>query len=487
MKKQSIKVNYILNTAYEILTLITPLITAPYISRVLGPDGVGVYSYTVSVVSFFIMFAVLGTTTYGQRAIARCRDDRRKLSKCFWEIEILSIVTTLISIIAWAIFIYISNEYRIYFAILSFELIAAIFDIIWFYRGIEYFKVIVIRNASIRILSIICLFVFVTRKEHVWIYILISALGKFFGNLSMWIPLRKYIDRVDIKELSIKPHVKETFAYFIPTAAASIYSYLDKIMIGAFTDTTFENGYYEQTQKIIKIAYTVLVSLNTVMSARMSYLFAKDKKDEIIDKLEKALAFIVVLGIPLVFGVSGIASNFVPWFFGDGYDAVVILLILSSPLIVIMSIHNFLSAQYLIPSGQRVRSTKGVITGAVINLLLNALLIPRYHAVGAVIATLVAETSICVVYFYMSKEYVPVSTLFKFMPKPLASAIVMTAWVCFIGIHQRGSILITIIQVVSGSVIYFGLLVILRDKFTIAILKKMAFRIIRRTGKKGTN
>lgn len=472
MRNQSIRINYILNTAYQILTLITPLITAPYISRVLGAAGVGIYSFTTSVVAFFIMFAVLGTTTYGQRVIAQCRDNRGLLSKRFWEIEVLSVISTIIVTIFWLGFIIINPNNKIYFLILTIDLTAVALDIVWFYSGLEQFGFIVFRNAAIKFLSIVSLFAFVRERSHVWIYLLIISLAKFIGNASMWIPLKKFVDGVSVSELSVMPHFKETMAYFVPTAAASIYTYLDKVMIGTFTDTSVENGYYEQAQKIIRMAYTVLASLNTVMSARMSYLFAKGKKEEIKEKLEKALAFIITLGIPFVFGISGIAHNFVPWFFGEEFTKVSILMILCSPLVLILGIHNFLSAQYLIPSGQRVRSTKGVVTGAVVNLILNALLIPRFQSVGAVIATLVAETSICVVYFYMSKEFVPVTLLFKYSLKPVIAACLMLACVYLIGKGHEGSILTTVLQIAVGGSAYLVALLLLRDRFTTGLIKQ---------------
>ena len=473
MRTQNIRINYILNTMYQLLTLITPMVTAPYISRVLGANGVGIYSYTTSVAAFFIMFAVLGTTTYGQRAIAQCRDNRGKLSQCFWEIEILSVISTLICVAVWFVFILFCPEYKIYYLILTVELLAVAFDIIWFYSGLEQFKYIVIRNAVIKVLSIACLFIFVKERSHVWVYLAIIASGKFLGNCSMWFALRRYIDRVDITSLSLLPHLKETLAYFIPTAAASVYTYLDKVMIGAFTETSVENGYYEQAQKIIKMAYTVLVSLNTVMSARMSYLFAQNKRGEIKEKLEKALAFIVILGVPFVFGISGIAFNFVPWFFGGEFEKVAVLMIYSSPLVFIMSLHNFLSAQYLVPSGQRVRSTKGVVCGAIVNLILNAILIPRFQSVGAVVATLVAETSICAVYFHMSKEFVSARLLLAFLPKTILSAAVMVLCVLLIGQNHRGSIIITAVQITLGSVVYFGLLFVMKEKYIVSMGERL--------------
>ena len=466
MKKQSIKINYIFNTLYQILSLIAPLITAPYVSRVLGANGVGIYSYTSSVVAFFTMFAVLGTATYGQRAIAQCRDNQERLGKCFWEIECLSIITTTICIIVWLVYALTNTQYRLYFLILTIDLLAAAFDIVWFYNGLEQFKLIVLRNAAVKLFNIILLFVLVKARDDVWIYIAIMATGKLLGNLSMWFSLGKIVKRVPFKELNIFSHFKETLAYFIPTAAASVYTYLDKVMIGAFTETTVENGYYEQAQKIIKMGYAFLISINIVMSSRMSYLFAKENTDEIKAKLDKVLRFILTFGLALVFGVASVASNLVPWFLGDGFEKVPTLLIIGSVLILIMALHNFLSSQYLIPSGQRVRSTKGVIVGSITNFCFNMLLIPRFQSIGAMIATIVGETSICVVYLIMSKEYVPVQNFLKYLPKPLASGVLMSICLWFIGRGHSGSIRITLIQIIGGAVVYIAALILLKDEFS---------------------
>lgn len=479
MKTQSIKKNYILNTAYQVLTLITPLITAPYISRILGPERVGIYSYTASVVAFFTMFAVLGTTTYGQRAIAQCRDDREKRSRTFWEIEAISIISTIICIVAWIALILVSTDYKLYFIILSVELLAAGFDIIWYYSGLERFDAIVARNVAIKFSSVLLLFVLVKNENDLWKYIAILSVSKFAGNISMWFPLRNTVDRVDLQALKIGPHFKQTLVYFIPTAAASIYSYLDKVMLEMFTDTTAENGFYEQANKIIKLCYTVTISLNTVMSARMSYLFSAERFDEIREKLENALAFMVTLSIPMVFGIAGIANNFVPWFFGDGYDKVIILLVIESSLVLILSMHNFLSAQYLIPSGQRVRSTTGVIVGAVTNFVFNLILIPKFQSVGAIVATLIGESSICICYFYMSKEYVPISMFLRYLPKQIVSAAAMLVIVLLIGQGHSGSILITIIQIAVGAAVYGVALLLLREKLVISMLKQMLGKLKR--------
>ncbi len=481
MKTQSIKKNYILNTLYQILTLFTPLITAPYIARVLHSEGVGDYSFTVSVVAVFSLFAVLGTSVYGQRAVAQKRDNKDELSRTFWEIEILSILSTLVTFAAWVVFIFLSSpEYKFLYILLSIELISCAFDISWLFAGLEQFSSIVIRNTVVKLIGVLLLFILVKNEQDLWKYIAILSGSKFIGNISMWFVMPRYISRVKFSELKIWPHFKETVAYFIPTIAASVYSYIDKVMIGIFTSDSSENGYYEEAMRIIRLSHTVIVSLNTVMSARMSYLFAENRTDEIKEKLEKALAFILTLGTPMVFGIIAISSNFVPWFFGDGFDKVTILMVFASPLIVILSLHNFLSAQYLVPSGQRTRSTKGVLVGAGVNFCLNLILIPLLQSIGAVIATIIAEMSILIVYFFMSKEYIQVKLVWKYLPKQLIASALMAAVAALIGIGADGSVWITIAQVAAGGLVYVAALYIMKEKFFIQLMQSFLRKIKKR-------
>lgn len=468
-----IKKNYIFNTAYQLLIFIVSVITMPYISRVLSADGIGIYSYTTSIAAIFSMFAVLGTTIYGQRTIAQIRDDKAARSKIFWEIEILSIISTGCCVVLWGVFILIYPAYKLFFLILTIDLFSVGLDISWFYSGLEKIPLIVFRNAAIKLGSVILLFLFVKKRSDLWLYILILSGSKFSGSVSMWLPLYKYVERTRFSELQIARHFKKTMAYFIPTIAASIYTYLDKVMIGIFTEGTLENGCYEQAEKIVRMAHTVIVSLNTVMTSRMSYLFAQGRMEEIKDKLNKSLAFIFTMGLPITLGISAISFDFVPWFLGNGFEKVVHLTILFSPLVVILSLHNFLSAQLLIPSGQRVRSTKGVVLGAAVNFILNLLLIPRFQSVGAVVATIAAESSICIVYFYMSRKLLSVKAITQYLPKQLIASVVMALIVYHIGINSTATIATTGIQITVGAIVYVLLLIIMRERFTLTVCRQV--------------
>ena len=464
-QKVSIKKNYLYNTFYQILTMITPLITAPYISRVLGSSGVGIYSYTNSIATYFTLFAALGTASYGQREIAMHRDSPNESSKLFWEIEILSVVTTGIVTVAWVAWIFFTKRYTVYYGILTLTVVAVAFDISWYFAGFELFKYIVIRNTVVKLAGIALLFIFVRAKSDVGIYIAIMAATGLFGNISMWTYLPRLSKKVDIHSLRPFRHLKQTFAYFIPTIATSVYTVLDKTMIGAITKSSDQNGYYEQATKIVRMVQSLLFSLNTVMTSRQSYLFAEKKYDEIKDKINKSIDYLFGIAIASMFGLQGIAANFVPWFFGKGYEPVITLLYVMAPLPLIICISNILGSQYLTPSGQRVRSSKGIIAGAIVNFILNSALIPFHASIGATVASVVAESVISIIYMHMSKGYATWRYLWKIAWKKIIAGIVMFIAVALIGRGWSGSIVITLMQLIVGGVVYGALLVLFKDSF----------------------
>ena len=466
----SVKKNYFYNLAYQILTLITPFITAPYTARTFGADGIGVQSYTASVTSYFVLFAVLGLSSYGQREIAQNRDDRLESSKIFWEIEILSVVITFVVLIAWGVFVFCFStaEFRPFYLIQTITILSVAFDISWFYSGHEQFRLIVIRNFFVRVIGIVCLFVFIKKREDLLLYIAILSIVGLVGNLSMWISLPKFVARNSIKRLKPFRHLNQTLLYFIPTIATSVYTVLDKTMIGLITKDTLQNGYYEQATKIVKIGLAAVTSLNTVMGSRMSYLFALKKYDEIKSKLNSSMSFSLLITIPMGLGLCGVAKTFVPWFFGHGYEEVIPLIYVYSFILIPIGISNCLGSQYLTPSGQRTRSSKGIIAGAVINATLNAIAIPFWGAKGAAVASVIAEGAIAVIYVYMSKSYMNFLTVLKLSWKRIIASAVMFCVVIAVGWGLQNKVMgifVTLIQICVGVIIYALLLFVLRDSF----------------------
>lgn len=276
MKEPSIKKNFVYSTAYQILNVITPFITAPYVSRVLGAEGIGIQSYTASVQYIFLLIASLGTLSYGSREISMHRDDVNERSKLFWEIELMVICTTGIALFGWVFLCLFSPRYKIFYCVLSIGIFANMFDITWFFNGIEQFKLTVIRNSAFKIIGIVLLFIFIKSKDDLLLYIFITAFTSLLSNVSLWPYMKRYVVKVDFRKLSFKRHFKETLVYFIPTIATSVYTVLDKTLLGLITSDVAQNGYYQQAEKIINLAKSVVfTAINSVVGVRNAYLFAE--------------------------------------------------------------------------------------------------------------------------------------------------------------------------------------------------------------------
>lgn len=465
----SIKKNYLYNLSYRILTILIPMITTPYISRILGARNIGINSFLSSVEEYFLMFAAMGTAFYGKREIARFRDNKEKYSRIFWEIEFLSIVTTMLCLGAWLAFSLFQKEYRVLYYILTINILAVAFDISWLFAALERFDRIVLRNLAIRVLSIVLLFTIVKTKEDLWLYMVINAGGALFGNISLWIKLSRFVDKPHIYYKSISIHFKNTLVYFLPTIATTVYTVFDKTMLQLITKDLCQNGYYEQAVKLCRIPLAALLSMDTVMGARMSYLVEKKENQEIKNRLETSLRLVFFLGVPMVIGLDMIIEKMVPWFFGDGYNPIIYLVYVYSPLILCIGINNCLAEQYLTPIGKRKQTATIVIISALLNLLLNFLLIPRFQAIGAAIASVFSEAFIAIAYIVMSRQIISIKQYMHFSIRDILAACLMVMITISVSKSWDSSILSTIGQIILGSFIYFTELIFLKDKFMMNI------------------
>jgi O-antigen/teichoic acid export membrane protein len=481
-KNPSIKKNFAYSTFFQVLSIITPFITAPYLSRVLGASAIGVNSYTVSIEAYFALFATLGTAGYGSRAISRTRENKKEYSKLFWEIELLSVLTSLICILAWTVVLITSKTYTKYFAILTMNLFGTMFNITWLFKGLEKFKLTVIRDTVFKIAGIIAIFAFVKKPEDLWLYMVINSVSVLLSSLSLWSYLPKILDKVPLKELRVLRHFKETLIYFVPTIATSVYTVLDKTLIGLITDQTTENGYYEQAEKIINMAKSVSFSaLDSVMCMRISYLFAKGEIEEIKRRTEYSFNYIFFMSIGCALGIAGVARNFVPIFFGEGYDKVTTLLYVFAPIIVIVGISVCLGGHYYTPIGKRTTSAKFLIIGACVNLVLNLLMIPHFGSVGAAVASVIAESVISALYVIYSNGFCTFGLLVRTGGKKLAAGVVMFAVVWLTGELNIVNGIVTLgVQLVSGVLSYIIVLVAIRDKWTISFIKQFTDKFFRR-------
>ena len=479
--QKSIKKNYIFNTAYQLLLLIVPFITTPYLSRVLGANGIGIYSYANSMVSYFTLIACLGTGTYGQRAISYVQDDKEKRSRAFWETFSFRLIMSLITLIFYGIYIYFVKENRIIFIILAINLINVIFEISWFFQGMEEFQKTVVRSSIVKILNIIFIFTFIKDSNDLVLYTLGSLTLTLIGSMSLWAYLPKYIQKVK----GIKPFrdIKTIFKLFLPTIAIQVYTLVDKSMIGWFSTGAnyLENGYYEQAEKVVRICLTLVTSLGTVMIPRIGKVYKEGNYEKIKEYMYKSYRFILLLAIPVCLGLISISSIFVPIFFGPGYEKVELLLIILSFLAIIIGLSNANGYQYLVPTGKENILTITVTAGAISNFLLNLILIPKYYSIGASISTIVAETIVTLVGFiYIRKEKIfSLRKIVKDSLKYLISGLIMFIGLLFIKQYLTTSVISLIILISSGAIIYVLFILLLKDEFILKLYKD-AINILKR-------
>jgi O-antigen/teichoic acid export membrane protein len=358
-KTPSIKINFIYTLSYQILALIVPLITTPYVSRIFSPDSIGMISYTTSYSNYFLLIGNLGIATYAQIEIARNREDRAQTSRLFFEILIARTTTMLLSLLLYIGFTAAAApQYRPLYWILIANIVGSMLDCSWFFQGLEQFKRVTLRNFIIKILSTIMIFVFIKKPSDLYLYVLFLYGSTIAANLYLWLGISKEVGRVDFRQLKFTRHYKGCFLYFLPTIASTLNTSMGKTLLGILGRSDAENGYFEQAYKIFNVIIVLPASLNVVMRPRMAYLVSNQKKDEVESKLYYSMSFIMFLMIAIGFGLIGTADNLVPWFFGPGWDKVSFLLKLFSLCIVLYSITLCFSEQYFLPYGKIKTLTK---------------------------------------------------------------------------------------------------------------------------------
>lgn len=472
----SIKKNYLYNLLYQILIIILPLITVPYVSRVLKPEGVGTFSYTSSIVRFFIIFGMLGIATYGKKMIAMRRDDKKELSKTFLSIYLLQLTLTIISLIIYLIFVnYFFEDDKIIAYLQTIALLAAVIDCSWFFMGIEDFKKIVTRNIIVKVLSVIAVFVFVKDHNDLDTYTIIMGLSSFISQSIMWLYIKRYIIITPISIKLIFSHIKPTFAFFLPQIAIQVYFLLNKVMLGIMSDNR-EVGLYDYADKILNLSLTVVTSLGTVMLPRMSYTFAKGNFALAQKYIIRSLEFSTLLAIGIMFGVAGISKELIPWYMGEEFNDTAKILIILSAAIIFKSWSGVFGSQYFVPLGKMREYSIALYSGAIINLIINVILIKPYGAIGAAIGTVSAEFVVAFIQFMYVLKTIKINKIIHKVIYQLCSGAIMLIVVRIIGNLLGPSIFTTVFQIITGFVSYLLLViifeVIFKDQLLLSEIKK---------------
>lgn len=462
--KKSIEKNYLYNAAYQFLLFFIPVATMPYLSRVLEPDGVGTASYVQSVVAYFVFGAVLGSSTYGQREIAFSQGTMEDRTRVFWEVKSIQVITSVLAILCYFVFSILQDQ-PILYLVLSFNIISCIADVSWFFQGIEEFGLIVFRNAVIKVMWLVFIFVFIKSPNDLILYLLGTALFELAGNISLWFALPRFINRPPSYRINPIRHIKGIVFLFLPFLAMQLYTVLDKTMIGAITKNAAENGYYEQANKISRMLLSVVAAMGTVMGPRIGKLYSENNLEEIREKILWAYRSVWFLGLPMSVGLCCISGHFIPWFLGEDFNGAIVILRILSWLILFVGFSGITGMQYMVPTKQENRLTASVAIGAVLNILLNLLLIYQFKAVGAAVASLIAEITITVFQFWLVRGQISLVDILKMSKIYLFASGTMGIVLLLIGGYFQPTIMHTFILFAIGLGIYSVILFVCKEPF----------------------
>ncbi len=463
--------NYLYNVSYQLLTILVPIITIPYITSTLTQTQIGINSFVQSNATYFVYLGILGMDSYGCRKIAMLRDDKNKMSSKFFELYSIQLIMHIFSIIIYSyIFLVLPNENKIVYALYLLFIFSSLFDVFWFYKGIEEFKTISIRNTIVKLVGMILLFLIVKSPDDFYKYILVIYLPQLLIQFYMWITLRKYINFKYFKFTLNIDDFKGALSYFLPFIASSIYLVLDKTILGIL-GTMDEVAIYDQSQKIVRIALTVISSISAVLMPQISNLFAKKDDEKINQYMLTSSKYIWIFAFGMLFGLNAISNNFVPWFYGKEYLSIINIFWISALLFVIVGGANLVATQYLIPIGKQRLYTIALIISSIVNLIFNVILIPHIGMYGAAIGSVIAEFVGVSLEMYFANCYFNIRILFQGFWKPILCGIVMFLVIYPLSFKLSASILNTVFLILFGATIYMGGIIILNYSDLKSILK----------------
>ena len=488
VKQKSLKLNFIFNSILTVSSFIFPLITFPYVSRILLPIGTGKVSFATSVIYYFNMFAQLGIPTYGIRACAKVRENKEKLTRTVHELLLINLVTSVISYIAFFISLILVprlQEDRTLFLIISLTIVFNTMGVEWLYKSLEEYAYITIRSVIFKVISLIGMFLLVHKQSDYVVYGAISILAAVGSNFFNFINLRKFIYVQPLGNYDFKRHFKAIGIFFAMSVATTIYTHLDTVMLG-FIKTDEDVGFYNAAVKIKSILVSVVTSFSTVLLPRSSYYVQHGMMSEFNKITKKALYFVILFSSAVSLYFILFAKEGIYFLSGTAYAGSIVPMQIIMPTVLFIGLTNVLGIQILVPLGKEMYVLYSEIAGAIVNLILNSILIPQFAATGAALGTLVAEIMVFVVQFIVLKD--TVIPIFKGIHWVRIGISLLAA--SFTSVFIKNFTVNSIFVVLAVSAVaFFGvyglLLTILKEPFVIEIEKQIIYKCKNRRKKKG--
>lgn len=481
VKKESLKLNFIFNIIYQVVAVLSPIILTPRLSRVFGADYLGVKSYTFSIVYYFAIFGLLGLDLLGQRKIALVKDDIEARSKTFWTIFTTRFTLVFLSTALFVgyTFLFGGDEFqKVVFFCWTIYLIREMINPIWYLQGIEKYRFLSILSIISNIAYVVLSFIFINSKEQLPLYVIIFTAVPLLISLTYFPLVFKYTKfaKFTFKEMLIS--IKESFVYFVPTIATAIYSMVDKTMLGAFDASKVSAGLYESAEKLVKVALAISTASYTIMRTRMSYLYGKKDKEKYDEQSRIFISFSMMLCWPIMFGVIGIAKDFVPIFFGDGFEEVINLSYVFSIIVPCLTISGLLQAIYIFPHGLQKEMDIYFIIIVVVNIAMNLLLIYFFGTIGAVISSVTSEAILATILIIRSRKVINIKHMFLCSIKYIISAAAMLGAIFLISKFVDVYIIWkVVIEFLVGVFTYYIFCLILQDRFVL-YYTRVAFRLV---------
>ena len=474
---QSVKVNYILNLINTGTQMLFPLITFPYVCRVIEADGIGQINFFQSIISYISLFTCLGIPMYAIREIARDRSDVVQMNRTAMEILLLHSMLTLVGYAIVAILCLTVPQIQVnipLFLILSLTIFFTAIGCEWFYQGIEDFKYITIRGLIIKTVSVVLLFIFVKSKTDLLYYGCYTAFGVLGGNIFNFFRLRKYIHRENIifSELHIKRHIKPVLKVFSFSVVTSIYLQLNTVLLG-FLKNALAVGYFAAATKVMQMLLTMSACLGSVMMPRASHLIAENKEDEFNRLIQKSYDFTLAIALPMTIGLIFCAPSLITALCGVKFEHSILPSQIIAPIILMVAISNVFGIQVLFPKGKINIVTLCCGIGAVADLILNLCLIPFFSYIGTSIAYLGAEVATTVSMYFIGRKYIPIIYFKKSHLTYALGCIVMALALYGISLLQLPTLTILLLQGCCGVLAYFIILCICKDEMLVQILSKI--------------
>ena len=452
--------NYLYNLSYQILTIILPIITVPYVTRIFTSEDLGNYGFYNSIVSYFSLFAMLGIGLYGTKQIASASD----VNSTFWNIYAIQLIASLISIFVYVIVILcIPTMSGIIPLILFISLFSKIIDISWLFSGKEDFKKITLRNTVVKVVGVISIFTFIKNSEDLYLYILLIVVFDFLGQVVMWVPAKKFIKRPSFNMKIIKKNLHPIVLLFLPQVAISLYVVLDRTLLGLLGSYS-DVGIYEQGQKLTSIIYKIVSSLGIVMLPRVANLLSERKEKEAQNMVKFSFILYNLIIFPMIFGLIAVNEVFVKLFLGKDFQDVKYVLYITTINIMLVAWTNILGYQVLVVRNKNKEFMLSTTIPAFVSVAVNIAVIPFFGYIGASITAVIVELLAFTIQWYYSRNIINKNLLFnKDLAKIICSSLVMFGAVMLCKmILGLGGIIGLIIYLAVGGISYLGMIFLLK-------------------------